>query len=92
MKLTKEQEERMDGLIDRMKIFLSSDEEAFEKGYVAAIADMKDPQPLIDALKDCKEKLKLYRENHSGEYIGGREYMGLMKDIEQALADYLGGD
>jgi hypothetical protein len=37
------------------------------------------------ALLDCKEKLQLYRAQHSGVYIGGVEYMELMRRINAAL-------
>lgn len=41
---------------------------------------------LSDALLDAKLKLQLYREKHSGEYIGGVEYTELMRRIDAALA------
>jgi hypothetical protein len=34
---------------------------------------------------DCADKLLRYRERHSGEYIGGIEYMELQKRIVEAL-------
>jgi hypothetical protein len=36
-------------------------------------------------LLDCKEKLELYRAQHSGEYVGGVEFTRLMRKIDQAL-------
>jgi len=41
---------------------------------------------LRNVLGDAKVKLALYRMNHSGEYIGGVEYMELMNRIDAALA------
>lgn len=38
------------------------------------------------ALRNSEEKLKLYRAQHSGEYIGGLEYSFLMEQIKSALA------
>lgn len=37
------------------------------------------------ALLDCKEKLQLYRAQHSGAYIGGVEFIELMRRIDAAL-------
>lgn len=37
-------------------------------------------------LKDCKEKLRLYRQHTTGEYYGGVEYTDLIQRIDQALA------
>lgn len=37
------------------------------------------------ALGYAKEKLKLYRSVHSGEYVGGIEYEALMLMIDNAL-------
>ena len=31
----------------------------------------------------CKQKLRLYRESGTGEYLGGVEYTELMKRIEE---------
>jgi hypothetical protein len=43
----------------------------------------------VDALKAvllaAREKLTLYRAQHSGEYIGGVEYVMLMDMIDRAL-------
>lgn len=39
----------------------------------------------IEALKAAKEKLSLYRSEHSGEYIGGTEYSALIKQIDDAI-------
>lgn len=40
---------------------------------------------LRQLLMDCADKLIRYREQHSGEYIGGVEYMELQKRIVAAL-------
>jgi hypothetical protein len=37
------------------------------------------------ALIAAKEKLMLYRAQHSGDYIGGVEYTSLMRMINRAL-------
>lgn len=47
-------------------------------------------QPKInpyDVLHAAREKLKLYRGQHSGEYVGGMEYTTLMELIDKALAE-----
>ena len=36
-------------------------------------------------LLNAKEKLRLYREAHGGEYVGGVEYMELMRRVDAAL-------
>lgn len=41
---------------------------------------------LRSALFDAKLKLQLYRNAHSGKYIGGVEYTQLMKRIDDALS------
>ena len=38
---------------------------------------------LRDALGSSKKKLELYRNQHSGEYIGGMEYTALIKCIDK---------
>lgn len=38
------------------------------------------------ALIAARDKLKLYRNEHSGEYVGGVEYTTLMEEINVALA------
>lgn len=55
------------------------------------------PQPFIDlsdriklmrtALEHAKQKLQLYRADHSGEYVGGVEYTALIAEIDAALKD-----
>jgi len=40
---------------------------------------------LVEALNKSKQKLELYRENHSGEYIGGLEYSELQRRNTIAL-------
>lgn len=40
---------------------------------------------LIDTLERCREKLLLYRAQHSGEYIGGREFSALMQSIASGI-------
>ncbi len=37
------------------------------------------------ALMKAREKLVLYRAQHSGEYIGGMEYTALLKLIDEAI-------
>ena len=39
------------------------------------------------ALALAKEKLELYRAQHSGEYVGGVEYSELMQQINAALSE-----
>lgn len=41
---------------------------------------------LHQLLTDCREKLQLYRDQHSGEYIGGVEFTALRGRIDAALA------
>lgn len=41
---------------------------------------------LQTALRDAREKLVLYRQAHSGEYIGGVEFNALIHQIDVALA------
>jgi hypothetical protein len=38
-------------------------------------------------LRNAREKLVLYRQAHSGEYIGGVEFTTLIRSIDAAL-DY----
>lgn len=33
----------------------------------------------------CREKLVLYRKEHTGEYVGGMEYTVLLREIDAAL-------
>lgn len=40
---------------------------------------------LVDALKAAREKLVLYRQAHSGEYIGGTEFTALIRQIDRAI-------
>lgn len=49
---------------------------------------------MAELLNAAKEKLALYRAGHSGEYIGGREYSGLIRDINELFAkvDYKPGE
>ena len=53
---------------------------------------MRENEQLRVTLYDAKVKLGLYRQNHSGAYIGGKEYMMLMKDIDAALNWYKDSD
>lgn len=39
----------------------------------------------LDLLRDCRDKLALYRRAHGGEYIGGVEYAELMRRVDGAL-------
>jgi hypothetical protein len=41
--------------------------------------------PRGDALRAAREKLVLYRQTHSGEYVGGTELTALLRQIDQAL-------
>ena len=41
---------------------------------------------LMRAAESAREKLKLYRSQHSGEYIGGMEYTALINKLDNALA------
>lgn len=36
---------------------------------------------LLDLLIDCSLKLRMYREQHSGNYVGGVEYTELQRRI-----------
>jgi|GEM_PF-5159074 len=38
-------------------------------------------------LAKARDKLALYRADHSGEYVGGTEYTELMRQIDAALAE-----
>ena len=38
-------------------------------------------------LGKAREKLEFYRDNHSGEYVGGMEYTGLMALIADVSGD-----
>jgi hypothetical protein len=40
---------------------------------------------LEQALREAREKLKLYRAEHSGVYVGGVEYTELMSRIDALL-------
>ena len=40
---------------------------------------------VIGLLESCKYKLKLYRAEHSGEYIGGAEYTALIQQINDMI-------
>lgn len=33
----------------------------------------------------CRTKLQLYRDAHSGEYIGGMEYSALRRELDAAI-------
>lgn len=43
-------------------------------------------QQMKVALEHAKQKLSLYRDDHSGEYIGGVEYTQLIGEIDAAIA------
>jgi hypothetical protein len=47
---------------------------------------------LIKSLELASEKLELYRNQHSGEYVGGMEYMMLQNNIKQVLAKFKAGE
>jgi len=57
-------------------------EQGFIAGYDAASDRIRE---LEEVLSRAKEKLQIYRENHSGEYVGGTEYQYLIKLINRAL-------
>lgn len=40
---------------------------------------------LCQALTLARDKLRLYREAHGGEYVGGAEYTALMAQIDDCL-------
>ena len=42
---------------------------------------------LGQTLRTAKNKLKCYRKEHGGNYVGGMEYTQLMKIIEEALSE-----
>lgn len=42
---------------------------------------------LYALLQECKHKLQLYRDQHSGEYIGGVEFTALRRRIDKALEE-----
>ena len=42
---------------------------------------------LKQVLRTAKNKLKCYRKEHGGNYVGGMEYTQLMKIIEEALSE-----
>lgn len=50
---------------------------------------MKEAADEIERLRGtliaAEAKLKLYRAEHSGEYVGGVEYTNLMRQIEEVL-------
>ncbi len=57
----------------------------FAPSPVIEYAPVSELEELKEVLKLAKVKLKLYRENHSGEYLGGMEYTQLMHTINDAL-------
>lgn len=40
-----------------------------------------------ELLRECREKLRLYRENSNGEYLGGVEYTDLIRRLDAALSE-----
>ena len=42
-------------------------------------------EALTDALGKAREKLTYYRQQHSGEYVGGTEYVALIGVIDAAM-------
>ena len=59
--------------------------------FLSEIAEelMKDKRlvfELEDVLRQAKEKLELYRQSHSGEYVGGTEFSVLMRRIDAVLS------
>ena len=37
-------------------------------------------------LREARDKLRIYRAHHSGEYLGGREYNALISEIDAYIA------
>lgn len=57
-----------------------------EKRSVAFAAQLwKQRDEARAALQAAKQKLQVYRAQHSGEYIGGMEYEALIRMIDEAL-------
>ena len=57
-----------------------------EAGHAGEISDLiREIDDLKELLADCKVKLAHYREQHSGEYVGGVEYTEIMARIERAM-------
>jgi hypothetical protein len=44
-------------------------------------------QELAQLLSFCEQKLRLYREAHGGEYVGGMEYTALQRRIGDAIRE-----
>lgn len=49
-------------------------------------------EKLVGALEASRAKLKVYRENSNGEYMGGMEYQMLMSLVDEVLATDPGAD
>lgn len=61
---------------------------AIRQEYQAALAEQDaEIERLRAALAAAKTKLKLYRAQHSGEYIGGMEYGMLLEMINDVLGE-----
>lgn len=79
--------ETVDQMVERLRVWQdANDFIAFVK-----LKGDKPPSPKIKqmqtALIHAQRKLMLYREAHSGEYIGGVEYTQLIAEIDAALKD-----
>lgn len=46
-----------------------------------------DVPKLYALLQECKTKLQLYRDQHSGQYVGGVEFTVLRRRIDEALQE-----
>jgi hypothetical protein len=42
---------------------------------------------LYALLRECKYKLQLYRDQHSGQYIGGVEFVELRRRIDESMEE-----
>ena len=47
---------------------------------------------LESALRNARDKLILYRQAHGGEYVGGVEYVTLIRSIDGALGYEFDGE
>lgn len=55
------------------------------EGHTIQPKDWEQVEALRQMLRNAREKLVLYRQAHSGEYIGGVEYNTLIHSIDAAL-------
>lgn len=57
--------------------------EVSQETYAIMIAENAQMRTLLRA---AREKLALYRAQHSGEYVGGIEYTTLVREIDAVLS------